>query len=764
MMDGLFFLSLFLLVPVLTWCEEVDVLCPQEQSLELGQGGIVNCSFATGFYGVYWYDTDDLTLSAFMFYANENKGGKGYDSGEFDILPDGSLVINIVGVKHEIPFTVVYMKTVHTISPVQKKVQLTVIAHPSLPHPQIDRCDTTQYCFTELTADPLLICTVSGSRPAIPLSWAVRTSEGDRNLTTEVKREHSNGVFRTIAKLKYQQLSLHYHLFVCKANDSNALLTASDSFVLIEVAETEVDFLNFVLPIRANAGDVITLPCPGENKVIFVWKKMQSVNDFVVIAHGYSEEHSSLNQQYSVNNEGALNITFEDKHTCIYICHSSNGIQELVTAYNVTQLDAEKTNVNVLVIILPIVILVILVLSAVAVAVFKKRDRTKQNSLECTEEYETMRSPERKDGFTEEETPLTSKTERKDSLTKEETQLISAKEDTPGVSGNQEISFKEICKKYNLDEWKTGLTKQINVSELLHSIQDPRDPIKVDFAKYILRFFHRDDEIKKEISTTQVSYKDILYLLFCCCDGNLRVKIMSVLASKFYAVPIIFAKPDDNGRLTYLTYELENLTVKYGADMEKEATISSPMFTIAALQYGETSVSKSKTLDIIFKRVQGSRNEPFATDVESKVSKGTIQTAWCVPTESSTIKQTMCFVNLQGSVKLDQETLEEKALYKLASCVVVFASPAEKHLIQPKINEHFNNKYVFWVTCPLDQTDSNNVKIQEEKNKSMTITGSKEYTIIGYHIFDKVQQLVSIDMEVLCKPNKLVSLIDNSSE
>lgn len=102
-------------------------MCPQEQSLELGQGGIVNCSFATGFYGVYWYDTDDLTLSAFMFYANENKGGKGYDSGEFDILPDGSLVINIVGVKHEIPFTVVYMETVHTISPVQKKVQLTVI-------------------------------------------------------------------------------------------------------------------------------------------------------------------------------------------------------------------------------------------------------------------------------------------------------------------------------------------------------------------------------------------------------------------------------------------------------------------------------------------------------------------------------------------------------------------------------------------------------------------------------------------------------------
>lgn len=153
-----------------------------------------------------------------------------------------------------------------------------------------------------------------------------------------MKREHSNGVFRTIAKLKYQQLSLHYHLFVCKANDSNALLTASDSFVLIEVAETEVDFLNFVLPIRANAGDVITLPCPGENKVIFVWKKMQSVNEFVVIAHGYSEEHASLNQQYSVNNEGALNITFEDKHTCIYICHSSNGIQELVTAYSVTQL------------------------------------------------------------------------------------------------------------------------------------------------------------------------------------------------------------------------------------------------------------------------------------------------------------------------------------------------------------------------------------------------------------------------------------------
>lgn len=69
---------------------------------------MILCHFPDGFSSVHWYNTlniidDDPTLN---YEGGSIKSGSGYDSGEFDIQFDGSLLINNVTLNHETTFTV----------------------------------------------------------------------------------------------------------------------------------------------------------------------------------------------------------------------------------------------------------------------------------------------------------------------------------------------------------------------------------------------------------------------------------------------------------------------------------------------------------------------------------------------------------------------------------------------------------------------------------------------------------------------------------
>lgn len=87
----------------------LDVPCETNIFLEVGKQGVVSCSFQD-FELVGWINGNGSPGEAtpFIYLENSEKKGKGYKSGHYDIFPNGSLIINRVGLKHEFNFTVVY--------------------------------------------------------------------------------------------------------------------------------------------------------------------------------------------------------------------------------------------------------------------------------------------------------------------------------------------------------------------------------------------------------------------------------------------------------------------------------------------------------------------------------------------------------------------------------------------------------------------------------------------------------------------------------
>lgn len=81
--------------------------CDSPQYLEIGTSGVIECEFNEDFSTINWYYKLDITEGPpTISYTNEEKQGKGYKSGEFDIQEDGSLIINNVTIEHETTFTV----------------------------------------------------------------------------------------------------------------------------------------------------------------------------------------------------------------------------------------------------------------------------------------------------------------------------------------------------------------------------------------------------------------------------------------------------------------------------------------------------------------------------------------------------------------------------------------------------------------------------------------------------------------------------------
>lgn len=67
--------------------------------------------FHEEFFSALWYNTSEyLDNVPILNYQNTIKTGVGYESGEFDVYPNGSLIINLVSLQHD-SFTVVYLHT-----------------------------------------------------------------------------------------------------------------------------------------------------------------------------------------------------------------------------------------------------------------------------------------------------------------------------------------------------------------------------------------------------------------------------------------------------------------------------------------------------------------------------------------------------------------------------------------------------------------------------------------------------------------------------
>lgn len=81
-------------------------MCATLQYLELFQSGTVQCAFEEGYLGIQWYDSTTIGTPPIITFVKSVKGGSGYLSREYDVYPNGSLIINNVTLHHERIFSV----------------------------------------------------------------------------------------------------------------------------------------------------------------------------------------------------------------------------------------------------------------------------------------------------------------------------------------------------------------------------------------------------------------------------------------------------------------------------------------------------------------------------------------------------------------------------------------------------------------------------------------------------------------------------------
>lgn len=81
-----------------------DTACSPVQYLEIGTRDIIQCAFTESLLAISWYDV--AKGDPILFYKDGVTSGQGYESGEFDIYPNGSLVIRNVSINHESDFRV----------------------------------------------------------------------------------------------------------------------------------------------------------------------------------------------------------------------------------------------------------------------------------------------------------------------------------------------------------------------------------------------------------------------------------------------------------------------------------------------------------------------------------------------------------------------------------------------------------------------------------------------------------------------------------
>ncbi|PIK60660.1 hypothetical protein BSL78_02435 [Apostichopus japonicus] len=278
-------------------------------------------------------------------YPEGQKRGNGYESREYDLYTNGSLLINRVTIEHDRIFTVVLFET-RISNLVPNKVDVKVFARPLIPFPVIDKCVNKQHCYQQIERNDTMECTVTDVRPPVHLSWVKRTSDGDLDEHFQLTYFPKDGLNTTTATLKFhKRASLHFYLFVCKAESAISILDYSDSFLLVEVYITPIREQENILLQEARNGSVITLPCDVQDDTIFiVWKKKIKGTRYDVIAYYYNNTVMvSPESPYILNHDGALVIPQIDlipqinqSQENVYVCYVSNGIEEHVKSYNVT--------------------------------------------------------------------------------------------------------------------------------------------------------------------------------------------------------------------------------------------------------------------------------------------------------------------------------------------------------------------------------------------------------------------------------------------
>ncbi|KAJ8018902.1 NLR family CARD domain-containing protein 4 [Holothuria leucospilota] len=314
--------------------------CDSPQYLELRRPATIHCTFQEGFYSVLWYNTSVYIKSdPIIRYSDLLKSGYGYESGEFDVYSNGSLIIKNVSVRHEGIYTAAYLHN-SLQNPIITQIRVVVMAKPDISFPHIFNCgNNSTVCYYK--GDSPVRCSIQDVRPNITLAWMARTLNEDKVILNDVVATRGTiGYTFRVTTTDFFHYSPLLALLVCKASSRLNVLQKYESMILVENPS-----LNFSSTKRTQRyverGSMLELTCTYDATAFVIWKKATtfdgSQHEDLLYSIFVGEKHSEVYvDNINVDGNGSLIVYQVDvKHEGIYFCVFGNGLTNGWITYDV---------------------------------------------------------------------------------------------------------------------------------------------------------------------------------------------------------------------------------------------------------------------------------------------------------------------------------------------------------------------------------------------------------------------------------------------
>ncbi|XP_071831344.1 uncharacterized protein [Apostichopus japonicus] len=313
-------------------------VCNSPQYLEIGTEGTIQCYFPSDFLSVHWYNTTDFNNEEpVLNYRDSEKSGKGFTSGEFDIHPNGSLIINNVTLQHGNSFGATLFLS-RTKIPDTWVIEVQVIKRPHHHFPLINGTPAIGEAvfLTEIEHITKLTCLVEHSRPLIPLEWKIRAGGRDKPITYTNSSDVKYSLYSSTASVEYSFQGQDYlAILACRALDDPLTLLKRDESLLV-VQNKNMDITN--APQKhspVEKGTSLYLECSIDVETA-VWKKRDSKSTYHDVAVFVKDVIINVfMESVTVNNNGSLTIPdVKIHHDGLYVCIHEGG--EEIKVHNVT--------------------------------------------------------------------------------------------------------------------------------------------------------------------------------------------------------------------------------------------------------------------------------------------------------------------------------------------------------------------------------------------------------------------------------------------
>lgn len=302
--------------------------CASPQYARYNEKFILKCDIQPDVKGVYWYESVEQKDPLIKF-ENDEITGRGYDSGEYNMLSSGALVINNVTWKHDGIFKLLVLDQLLSID--NSFVQLEVIVEPNQVAPSIDECKGSIYCSLYVEDYESLQCAVQGARPALQLQWFLTQADGEDILQFDsFSILTDEGTYNSSSSIIFDQriMSQLPSVLTCiasgtalalstKPSQSSVLLESSQSYEAIEFSKTPIG------KVYVEEGYPAQFPCKADlHESLVIWRAGASKHTLQTIGYSFLvSDAKEVTDDLAIGGDGTLllhNVSMS--YDGLYVC------------------------------------------------------------------------------------------------------------------------------------------------------------------------------------------------------------------------------------------------------------------------------------------------------------------------------------------------------------------------------------------------------------------------------------------------------------